>query len=306
MMWISRSLVADRPDEAQATIDDARRRGFDSADLRDLQVQLAFLRNDTSAMQQAWTWAAGRAGADSVVMGKAMVEASYGRFRAALSSAAAAAAMAAQTGAANDYEIEAGLMQAEVGLSPAHTITVASNQTLRTRLLGTLALARTGRLEQARRAADALRSEFPSNTIVQKYGLPLIDGAVQLQSGAAGAAVAVLKPSVNYDLAYTEILPPLYPAYVRGLAYLKAGDASAAAAEFQKVMARHGLVGRGVIAPLARLQLARAQAAIGDVVSAIDSYATFLDRWRDADTTIPLYVAAKAEYEMLRNRHGSK
>ena len=303
--WILRALLADRPDEAQSTIDDALQRGFDSAGLRDLQAWLAFLRNDAVTMQQQWTWAAGRAGADIVIMGKAMVEASYGRLSAALRSVDTAAAMAG-SGDATDYAIEAALMQAEVGLSPADAITVAPGQTLRRRLLGTLALARTGRVEQARQAADALRRDFPSNTIVQKYGLPLIDGAVKLQSGDAAGAVALMKVSLNHDLAYTAIFQPLYPAYIRGLAYLQAGAASAAAAEFQKVVLRRGLVGRGVIGPLARLQFARAQAAMGDTAAAIDSYEAFLDLWRDADADIPVYIAAKTEYETLQKRHGSK
>jgi eukaryotic-like serine/threonine-protein kinase len=61
-----------------------------------------------------------------------------------------------------------------------------------------------------------------------------------------------------------------------------------------------------VIGPLARLQLARAQSAMGDLSAAIDSYEAFLDLWRDADADIPVYVAAQAEYEKLRNRNGSK
>jgi hypothetical protein len=121
-----------------------------------------------------------------------MVEASHGRFRVALHSVNTATAMAAKTPDDSDYAIEATLMQAEVGLSPTQPITVAPSQTLRRRLLGTLALARTGRLEQATAAADALRRDFPSNTIVQKYGLPLIDGAVKLRSGDAAGAVALL------------------------------------------------------------------------------------------------------------------
>lgn len=82
--------------------------------------------------------------------------------------------MSAKTNDDNDYAIETTLMRAEVGLSPDQSITVAPSQTLRRRLLGTLALSRTGRLERVTAAADALRRDFPSNTIVQKYGLPLI------------------------------------------------------------------------------------------------------------------------------------
>jgi serine/threonine protein kinase/tetratricopeptide (TPR) repeat protein len=296
--WILRLLLADHEDEAQATIEDALRRGFDDADLRDLQVQLAYLRNDSEAMRQQWTWAEG-AGADGVIMGEAMVEASQGRFRDALHSVDSASDVAEPLDAAI-YAIEAALMQAEVGLVPNMTFTDAPVGNLHARLLGALALARMGHLERAQLAADALRRDFPSNTIVQKYGLPLIDGAVMLRTGDAGGALELMRASSSFDLAYTRIIPPLYPAYIRGLAYLQAGDAPAAAAEFQKVMSRPGLVGRGIIGPLAWLQLARAQCAMGEVAKSIATYEAFLGRWSDADADLPLYVAAKSEYEKLR------
>jgi hypothetical protein len=41
---------------------------------------------------------------------------------------------------------------------------------------------------------------------------------------------------------------------------------------------------------------------MGETAAAIGSYQAFLDLWRDADADIPLYVAAKAEHEKLRNR----
>ena len=304
--WALRSMLADRLDEAQSTIDDALQRGFDTAGLRDLRVRLAFLRNDTAAMQQQWDWAAGRADADVVIMGRALVEASHGRFRAALRSVDTADAMMSGRRDAVYGAIEVSLMRAEAGLLPAVPIAVAPSQTFQTRLLATLALARTGRLEQAKQAADGLRREFPSNTIVQKYGLPLIDGAVMLGSGDADAAIGVLKAALNHDLAYTSVFQPLYPAYIRGLAYLEAGEPKAAAAEFQKLIRRRGLVGRGVIGALANLQLARAQSAMGDAAAAIGSYETFLDFWRDADVDVPVYVAARAEHTKLRASRRSK
>ena len=106
--------------------------------------------------------------------------------------------------------------------------------------------------------------------------------------------------SLSHDPAHTFIFRPLTCAYLRLLP--AGGYASAAASEFQKVLLRRGLAGRGVIAPLATLQLARAQSAMGETAAAIGSYQAFLDLWRDADADIPLYVAAKAEHEKLRNR----
>src|SRR4029079_943350 len=95
------------------------RRGFGSASLRDLQVQLAFLRKDTAAMERQWTWAAGRAGTDEVITGRARVEASRGRFHNALRS------VAGPSEDAGDFAIEAVLMRAEVGLSPNRSVSIA-------------------------------------------------------------------------------------------------------------------------------------------------------------------------------------
>jgi len=150
------------------------------------------------------------------------------------------------------------------------------------------------------KAADELRQDHPSNTVVQQYGLPLIEAAVRLRSTDGAGAVAVLEPVKKYDLADTQVFPALYPSYLRGLAYLQTGDNAAAATEFQKILAHPGLVRRQVIGALSRLQLARAQRAMGDGSAARNSYETFLALWENADSDVPLYREAKAEYEAQR------
>jgi hypothetical protein len=50
----------------------------------------------------------------------------------------------------------------------------------------------------------------------------------------------------------------LYPAYVRGLAYLAAHHGAEAAAEFQKILGHRGIVLTDPIGALAHLQLGRA------------------------------------------------
>ena len=51
--------------------------------------------------------------------------------------------------------------------------------------------------------------------------------------------------------------------------------------------------------PLARLQLARAQAMEGDPVAAQKPYQDFLRLWQDADPNIPILIQAKVEYAKL-------
>jgi serine/threonine protein kinase/tetratricopeptide (TPR) repeat protein len=299
-MVVYQSLHADRLNDAQATMDEAIRRGFDSTYFRDLRVLLAFLRKDDVAMQQQWTWGIGRADGAELFSGKALVEAYRGQFGAARRSQDSATALAAKAGYSTDYNaLDVALMRIDVGLPLEWPPAVDPKQTLPSRLLGTLLLARTGRREEAMEAADGLRQDHPSNTIVQKYGLPLIDGALRLRSGDAAGAVAVLEPVKKFDLAATPF-PGLYPSYLRGLAYLQTGDNAAAATEFQKILAHPGRVAREVIGALARLQLARAQRAMGQDSAARDSYEAFLALWQNADNDVPLYRAAKAEYNALR------
>jgi tetratricopeptide (TPR) repeat protein len=300
-VWVLRSLHADRLDEAQTTMDEAMRRGFDSPQLRDLRVGVAFLRKDGVALQQLWTWGLGR-GDGPLLFSKARVEAYHGQFGAAHRSVDTATTLVAKAEhyLADYHALLVALMGIDVGLPLAPFPAIDPKQPLRSRLLGTLLLARTGRREEALAAADGLSHDHPSNTIVQKYGLPVIDAAVRLRSSDAAGAVAVLEPVRKHDLANTEVFPALYPSYLRGLAYLQTGDNAAAATEFQKILAHPGLVGREVIGALARLQLARAQRATGQDSAARDSYEAFLAVWQNADSDVPLYREAKAEYNALR------
>ena len=98
----------------------------------------------------------------------------------------------------------------------------------------------------------------------------------------------------------------LFPTYVRGEAYLAAGQGSAAAAEFKKIIDHSGIVWNCWTGALAHLGVARAnalqaktsQGADSDAarVRALAAYKDFLTLWKDADPDIPILKQAKAEY----------
>jgi len=92
----------------------------------------------------------------------------------------------------------------------------------------------------------------------------------------------------------------LYPIYLRGEADLAAGQGSAAAAEFQKVLDHRGLVWNCATGALAHLQLGRAYAMAGDKAKAKSAYQDFLTLWNDADPDIPVLREAKAEFAKLQ------
>ena len=98
--------------------------------------------------------------------------------------------------------------------------------------------------------------------------------------------------------------------YVRGEAYLAAGQGSAAAAEFQKILDHSGIVWNCWTGALAHLGVARAnalqartsQGADADAarVRALAAYKDFLTLWKGADPDIPILITAKSEYAKLQ------
>lgn len=151
------------------------------------------------------------------------------------------------------------------------------------------------------RIVNEVRLEAPMDTIVQNYLVPTVSAAVQLQKHDPKGALALLSGTINYELALTDSFGSLYPAYIRGLAYLELGDGRPAAREFQKLIDNPGLCWEFITGPLARLQLARAEELLGDEASARKSYEEFLTIWKDADRDLPIYRQVRAEYaELLR------
>jgi eukaryotic-like serine/threonine-protein kinase len=108
-----------------------------------------------------------------------------------------------------------------------------------------------------------------------------------------------LQIAAPYELGEAAYIFNMYPAYLRGQAYLAAHDGAAAAAEFKKLLDQPGIVQNDILGALARLQFARAKAMTGDKDARIQ-YSAFLASWKDADPDIPILARARAEYANLR------
>ena len=93
------------------------------------------------------------------------------------------------------------------------------------RMILALALARSGRTDEAERLADEVSQEAPLDTTVQRYLVPTVRAAVKLQQHDPAAAIDLLRGTVQYDLASTGSFDSVYPAYIRGLAYLESAMA---------------------------------------------------------------------------------
>jgi tetratricopeptide (TPR) repeat protein len=176
-----------------------------------------------------------------------------------------------------------------------------------------LAFAMAGDAARAETLAQDLEKRFPLDTQMQSLWLPAIQGQLALDRKNPASALTTLQAGSAIELAQILFLNNLscfYPTYVRGEAYLAAGQGSAAAAEFQKILDHSGIVWNCWTGSLAHLGVARAnaleartsQGADADAarVRALAAYKDFLTLWKDADPDIPILKEAKAEYAKLQ------
>jgi tetratricopeptide (TPR) repeat protein len=295
--------------QARAASDEARARGLDSPYLRQSQYVLAFLLKDGAGMQEQVAWAEREGNLDMLWM-QSDTEAFCGHSGAARKLAERIIALSLRAGSkerAASFRAQLALREVEIGntnaaLGFAHDA-LALSKGAGVETLAAVALARSGRDQDAQNLADEVNRSRPLDDVIQKNWLPSIRAAANLASDPQGG-VSRLDLAYPYELGDvpfgTESFGSMYPVYVRGLCYLHAKQAQQAAAEFQKILDHYGVVGNFIIGALAHLQLARAQAMMGDKEAARKSYQDFLTLWKDADPDIPIYQQAKAEYRKLQ------
>jgi eukaryotic-like serine/threonine-protein kinase len=176
-----------------------------------------------------------------------------------------------------------------------------------------LAFAMAGDTARAESLAQDLGKRFPVDTHMQSLWLPAIQAQLALDRKNPAIALNALQAASPIELAnipFVSGLSCLYHVYVRGEGYLAAGQGTAAAAEFQKILDHSGIVWNCWTGALAHLGVARAnalqartsQGADADAarVRALAAYQDFLTLWKDADPDIPILKQAKAEYAKLR------
>ncbi len=297
-----------QPEKAIAVFNEARSRKFEQPYLHLYRYGAAFLQGDDAVMQQELTWAMGDpASQDWLLAAQSDTEAYHGRMESARSFSQRAA-QAAKTADAPDRAAQVSMNEAlrEAELGNREQARKLATQTL-TNSTGkdidqwvALTMARAGSIAQAQKLAEKLDREFPQDTMVQNYALPVIRAAVELQKNNPNTAIESLQATLTYEMGNPDAFGYLYPAYLRGEAYLMAGQGQQAAGEFQKFLDHPGVALNFITAALARLQLARAQAMTGDKAAARKSYENFLALWKQADPGLPILKAAKAEYQRLQ------
>jgi DNA-binding winged helix-turn-helix (wHTH) protein/tetratricopeptide (TPR) repeat protein len=315
-------LALQRFDEAREVIIEAQARKLDDDSMHCALYALAFLGADSRAMTEQRQWFAGKPYSENTGLALASDSEGYvGHLRTAriLTNLAVDSAIRVDSKEAGaQWRVNAALQQAAYGNSTdarqlaadALKLTPASPGVMAE---SALAYAMVGDVMRAQSLTQDLANRFPLNTQMQSIWLPAIHGQLALSRKNPSGALALLEPGSVIEfgqIQFVNNISCLYPAYVRGEAYLAAGRGSAAAGEFQKILDHSGIVWNCWTGALAHLGVARANAlqartsqgvdADAAHVRALAAYKDFLTLWKDADPDIPILKQAKAEYAKLQ------
>ena len=304
-------LYLNRVEEAEVTGKEAHAKGLDSRFAPVLYL-IAFYRDDISEMARQVASAAGKVGDEDLLLAlQADTAAYFGHLRKAREFSRQAADSAGRGGEKETtatFHATSALREALFGNfdRAGQQATFAKG-----RVSGrdvdyglALALAYAGDASQAEALADDLAKRFPEDTVAQFNYLPTLRAKLALLRSNSEQALDALKGAASYELGLPAFAyynwPNLYPAYVRGEAYLAAHQGKEAAVEFQKILDHRGIVLNEPIGALAHLQLGRAYAMQGDTAKSRTAYQDFLTLWKDADSDIPILIAARAESAKLK------
>ncbi len=316
------ALALQRFGEARQIIHEVQARKMDNAVLHNALYALAFLGPDSAAMSEQQQWFAGKPEFENWGLALASDTEAYGGH---LGKARELTKEAVDSAIRADSKENGAIWQGNAALRQAAYGNVADAQQGAAQALklaptsqgveseAALAFALAGGTTRAESLAQDLRKRFPLDTQTQSLWLPAIHAQLALDRKNPAVALNAMRAASPIELGQITFvinISCLYPVYVRGEAYLAAGQGSAAAAEFQKILDHSGIVWNCWTGALAHLGVARAnalqsrtsQGADADAarVRALAAYTDFLNLWKDADPDIPVLKQAKAEYAKLQ------
>ena len=332
-------LALQRFEEARQTIREAQERNLDDF-LTHLQLYaLAFLKPDAAGMAEQQKWFTGRLEENYGLTVASDTEAYGGHLGRARELTRQSVESAVRTDNKENgatWQEKAALREAAFGNAAEAQRSAAEGLKLAPASQGAaveaaLAYAMAGDAARAESLAQDLNKRFPLDTQMQSLWLPAIRARLALNRQNPAEALRDLEAAAGPiefgTIQFLTNVSCLYPTYIRGEAYLEAGQGSAAAAEFQKILDHGGMVWNCWTGALAHLGVARAYALEAGVgaglvpvppgrehpqgaplqqdadaarVRALAAYKDFLALWKDADPNIPILKQARAEYAKLQ------
>jgi eukaryotic-like serine/threonine-protein kinase len=294
-------------DEVKETCREAFAGDFDSYYFHLLLFQIGFIENDSALMGEQLKWFDGRNDEYLALDLQTRTAAFQGKWRTAQDFSRRAIDLANRSDAgevaarfAAEQALRISFWSSGTGLpkgDESQLKTVLKTQTNKALNIergkevmtrAALALAAAGQTAEADSLAGELHAEYPKDTLLNQLWLPMIRGAILLQSGKAKEAIGELEITERYEKA-----AEFHPQYLRGLAYLQLKRARSAAREFDKILNNRGEAPLSSLFPLAQLGKARATKQKED-------YEKFFELWKDADPDMPALNEARKEFDNLK------
>jgi len=301
------SICLNRYHDARAAIEQAFSRRLEPPYGRYTLYTLALLEGDTAGMRQQVERVAGTPAEAGMLAMQSVTAAYEGRARTARDLSARAVDLARRRGlkeGAAEYSAGGALWEAAYGNCGR-----AAETTRRTLGLARgrhalswsgLALALCGETRAAEAVLDEMARRFPQDSFINAYWSPMTRAALDLRDRRPDRALERLRPAATGETGDQAVL---WPAYLRGLAYLDHGQPAEAQPEFQKVLDHTGVLAPTVyhavaltLYPLAQMGQARAAARLGHAEESRQAYEALLALWKDADPDVPVVVAGKREF----------
>ncbi len=314
-------LALQRFDEAVQTIRQAQERKLEAREFPEVLYAVAFLRSDSSTMEQQQQWFAGKPEEYIALSLASDTEAYAGHLSKAreLMRRSVDSAIRADSNESGAISLEnSALREAAFGnLSDAKQAASEGLKLVPTsqgvEVEAALAYAMAGDKTGAQSLVQGLNKRYPVHTQVQLLWLPATRAQLALNQQNSADALNALQAASAIELGgipFINNISCLYPTYIRGEAYLAAGQGKESASEFQKILDHSGIVWNCWTGALAHMGVARAnvlqsrtsQGADADAarVRALAAYKDFLTLWKDADPDIPILKQAKLEYAKLQ------
>ncbi len=304
------SICLGQYQEAGAAIEQALVRKLDPPYSRYMLYAVAFVQGDGEAMQQQVEHVSGTPTEAGMLAMQSVTAAYAGRVREARELTKRAIELAKGRGleeGAGLYSAGDALWEATYGncreAKQAATRTLMLSRGRYALSWSALAVAICGDTILAMKLADEMVQRFPQDSFFKASWLPMVHAAASLQRGDPAPAVDLLQKTGRDELGTNAAL---WPAYLRGLAYLKQAADAEARLEFQKILDNKGVLvpkdfnpAAITLYPLAYLGRARAAARSGDMAASQEAYESLFKVWQDADSDIPIVRAARREYQQL-------
>jgi eukaryotic-like serine/threonine-protein kinase len=298
------TIALNRFEEAKGLLVEASSRGLDFISLRRMAYLIAFLDNDSAAMTRELALVQDTRDAMWASIWEARTAAFAGRFRKAhelFQSGVEAARSDNFREFAAQWMMEDAETHALADECPdarrewAAGLEMSRDNFTLERASRVRALCGDG--QEVSQLSGELTNRFPNATLTTRIQLPVTMAALALKRREPARTLELLETVRQYDHAPAS---EFWPAYLRGLAYLQSNEGESAAAQFRTILEHRGEAPTSPLYPLAHIGLARAAVITGDLDLGRRAYESFLDQWKDADSTLRILEDARQENARLQ------